>query len=174
VTSCAAERLSGKIHTSEMIGGEDSELDISNIIADLFDQKGVHLSPEALKRYSSAGERLYKRSSKIYKEICCFEASIKRPFFHVKPLDEDQLENWHQYLDFVEKNGDFDWAVKLYERCLIPCANYSEFWIRYSEYVDAKGGREIANHALVRASSCFVKVLPRTWFSTPFHCFKLV
>ena len=50
-------------------------------------------------------------------------------------------------------------AVKLYERCLIPCANYSEFWIRYSEYVDAKGGREIANHALVRASSCFVKVL---------------
>lgn len=49
-------------------------------------------------------------------------------------------------------------AVKLYERCLIPCANYSEFWIRYSEYVDAKGGREIANHALGRASSCFVKV----------------
>ena len=49
-------------------------------------------------------------------------------------------------------------AVKLYERCLIPCANYSEFWIRYSEYVDAKGGREIANHALGRASSCFAKV----------------
>jgi len=111
VTSCAAERLSGKMHTSEMIDGEDSELDISNIIADLFDQKGVHLSPEALERYSSAGERLYKRSSKIYKEICCFEASIKRPFFHVKPLDEDQLENWHQYLDFVEKNGDFDWVI---------------------------------------------------------------
>ncbi|PUZ51280.1 hypothetical protein GQ55_6G170200 [Panicum hallii var. hallii] len=160
VTSCAAERLSGKIHTSEMIDGEDSEVDISTMIADLFDQKGGHISPEALKRYLSAGERLYKRSSKIYKEICCFEASIKRPFFHVKPLDDDQLENWHQYLDFVEKNGDFDWAVKLYERCLIPCANYSEFWIRYSEYVDAKGGREIANHALVRASSCFVKGVP--------------
>lgn len=49
-------------------------------------------------------------------------------------------------------------AVKLYERCLIPCANYSEFWIRYAEYVDANGGQEIANHALDRASSCFVKV----------------
>ncbi|KAJ1268167.1 hypothetical protein BS78_07G116000 [Paspalum vaginatum] len=160
VTTCVAERLSKKIHSSEMIDAEDSELDISTIIADLFYRKGGHLSLGALKHYISAGERLYRRSSKIYKEICCFEASIKRPFFHVKPLDDDQLENWHQYLDFVEKNGDFDWAVKLYERCLIPCANYSEFWIRYSEYVDAKGGREIANHALGRASSCFVKGVP--------------
>nr|CAB3482825.1 unnamed protein product [Digitaria exilis] len=128
-----------------------------------FPTKKLHMyyeSPEALRQYLSAGERLYKRSSRIYKEICCFEASIKRPFFHVKPLDDDQLENWHQYLDYVEKNGEFDWAVKLYERCLIPCANYSEFWIRYSEYVDAKGGREIADHALVRASSCFVKGVP--------------
>ncbi|XP_062196318.1 pre-mRNA-processing factor 39-2 isoform X2 [Phragmites australis] len=160
VTCCVAERLSENIHTSETIDAEDSELDISTIIADLFDQKGGHLRPEALKRYLSVGERLYQRSSKIYKEICCFEASIKRPFFHVKPLDDDQLENWHQYLDYVEKNGDFDWAVKLYERCLIPCASYSEFWIRYAEYVDAKGGREIANYALGRASSCFVKGVP--------------
>ncbi|WVZ93205.1 hypothetical protein U9M48_039203, partial [Paspalum notatum var. saurae] len=160
VTTCVAERLSKKIHSSEMIDAEDSELDVSTIIADLFYREGGHLSLGALKHYLSAGERLYRRSSKIYKEICCFEASIKRPFFHVKPLDDDQLENWHRYLDFVEKNGDFDWAVKLYERCLIPCANYSEFWIRYSEYVDAKGGREIANHALGRASSCFVKGVP--------------
>ncbi|XP_021321018.1 golgin subfamily A member 6-like protein 6 isoform X2 [Sorghum bicolor] len=160
VTSCVAEILSEEMHASEMIGAEDSELDISTIIANLFDQKGGHLSPETLKHYLSAGERLYKRSSKIYKEICYFEASIKRPFFHVKTLDDDQLENWHQYLDFVEKNGDFDWAVKLYERCLIPCANYSEFWIRYAEYVDANGGQEIANHALDRASSCFVKEVP--------------
>jgi hypothetical protein len=42
---------------------------------------------------------------------------------------------------------------------LIPCANYSEFWIRYAEFVDAKGGREIASYALGRASSYFVKVL---------------
>jgi pre-mRNA-processing factor 39 len=110
VTSCAAGRLLDKIHTSEVIEAEDSELDISTIIADLFDQKGGHISPEALKNYLATGERLYKRSSKIDIEICCFEASIKRPFFHVKPLDVDQLENWHQYLDYVEKNGDFDWV----------------------------------------------------------------
>lgn len=135
-----------------------------------FDQKGGKLRPQALKQYLFAGERLYQRSSKIDEEICCFEASIKRHFFHVKPLDDDQLENWHRYLDFVEKNGDFDWAVKLYERCLIPCANYSEFWIRYAEFVDAKGGREIANYALGRASSCFVKGVPI--FSMYYALFK--
>ena len=60
--------------------------------------------------------------------------------------------------DYISLLASHLQAVKLYERCLIPCANYSEFWIRYAEYVDAKGGREIANYALGRASSCFVKV----------------
>ncbi|TVU06386.1 hypothetical protein EJB05_49598, partial [Eragrostis curvula] len=160
VSHCIAERLSESIHTSEVVDAENSELDITAVISDLFDPIGGQLRPEALKQYLSVGEHLYQKSSKFYKDICCFEASIKRPFFHFKPLDDAQLGNWHQYLDYVEKNGDFDWAVKLYERCLIPCANYSEFWIRYAEYVDAKGGREIASYALGRASSCFVKGVP--------------
>ncbi|KAL6900645.1 hypothetical protein ACP4OV_005321 [Aristida adscensionis] len=160
VTKCGVEISSESMHTSDMVDAEDSELDMSTKNAGLFGQNDGVLRPEALKQYIFAGERLYQRSSKIQEEICCFEASIRRPFFHVKPLDDEQLENWHQYLDFVEKYGDFDWAVKLYERCLIPCANYSEFWIRYAEFVDAKGGREIAEYALGRASSCFVKGVP--------------
>ncbi|KAL6646426.1 hypothetical protein ACP70R_018034 [Stipagrostis hirtigluma subsp. patula] len=160
VTHCGAERSSESIHTSDMMDAEASELDISSKIAGLFDQKDEYLRPEALKQYLFSGERLYQRSSKIDKEIFCFEVSIRRPFFHVKPLDDEQLENWHQYLDFVEKYGDFDWAVKLYERCLIPCANYPEFWIRYAEFVNSTGGREIADYALRRASSCFVKDVP--------------
>lgn len=53
----------------------------------------------------------------------------------------------------------FQWqTVKLYERCLIPCASYPEFWIRYVEFVDARGGREIANYTLGRALSFFLKV----------------
>ncbi|KAM0906148.1 hypothetical protein ACQ4PT_017082 [Festuca glaucescens] len=169
VTYCGAEISTENIHMSEVMEAEESEGDISTKIAGLFDQGG-HLKPEALKQYLFAGDRLYRMSSKLNEEICGFEASIRRPFFHVKPLDDDQLENWNRYLDFVEKNGDFDWAVKLYERCLIPCANYSEFWIRYSEYVDAKGGREIANYALGRASSSFVKGVPT--FSMYYAMFK--
>lgn len=49
-------------------------------------------------------------------------------------------------------------AIKLYERCLIPCANYTEFWFRYVDFVESKGGRELANFALARASQTFVKV----------------
>ncbi|KAM3385265.1 hypothetical protein ACQJBY_009282 [Aegilops geniculata] len=169
VTHCSAEISSENLYTSEGMEAEESEGYISSKVAGLFDQGG-HLKPEALKQYLFAGERFYQRSSELDKEICGFEASIKRPFFHVKPLDDDQLENWNLYLDFVEKNGDFDWAVKLYERCLIPCANYSEFWIRYAEYVDAKGGREIANYALGRASSCFVKGVPS--FTMYYSMFK--
>ncbi|KAL5219712.1 hypothetical protein ABZP36_024425 [Zizania latifolia] len=160
VTHSDAERLSVNLRTLEVINAEESEGDASTKIAALHDENGGQFTADAIKHYLVSGEHLYERSSKIDKEISCFEASIKRPFFHVKPLDDDQLENWHQYLDFVEKNGDFDWAVKLYERCLIPCANYSEFWIRYAEFVDAKGGREIASYALGRASSCFVKGVP--------------
>ncbi|XP_040382567.1 uncharacterized protein LOC102704273 isoform X2 [Oryza brachyantha] len=155
-----AERSPENLRTLEVIHAEDSEVDASINVADLHDENSGHLRADAVKQYLLSGESLYQKSSKIDKEISCFEASIKRHFFHVKPLDDDQLENWHRYLDFVEKNGDFDWAVKLYERCLIPCANYSEFWIRYAEFVDAKGGREIASYALGRASSCFVKGVP--------------
>ncbi|XP_044965551.1 uncharacterized protein LOC123425869 isoform X5 [Hordeum vulgare subsp. vulgare] len=169
VTHCGAEISPENLHTFEAMEAEESEGYISSKGSVLFDQGG-HLKPEALKQYLIAGERFYQRSSELDKEICGFETSIKRPFFHVKPLDDDQLENWNLYLDFVEKNGDFDWAVKLYERCLIPCANYSEFWIRYAEYVDAKGGREIANYALGRASSFFVKGVPS--FNMYYSIFK--
>ncbi|XP_052164647.1 pre-mRNA-processing factor 39-2 isoform X4 [Oryza glaberrima] len=158
--AAGAERSSENLRTLEVIKAEDSEVDASIKISALLDEHSGHLRADAVKQYLLSGESLYQRSSKIDKEISCFEASIKRPFFHVKPLDDDQLENWHRYLDFVEKKGDFDWAVKLYERCLIPCANYSEFWIRYAEFVDAKGGREIASYALGRASSYFVKGVP--------------
>jgi len=48
--------------------------------------------------------------------------------------------------------------VKLYERCLISCANYPEFWMRYVDYMESNGGKEIANDALQRATSTFLKV----------------
>lgn len=49
-------------------------------------------------------------------------------------------------------------TVKLYERCLIPCANYPEFWVRYIELMEASGAREIATHAIERAVTSSLKV----------------
>ena len=49
-------------------------------------------------------------------------------------------------------------VVKLYERCLIACANYPEYWIRYILCMEASGSLDLANNALARAAQVFVKV----------------
>ncbi|KAF2282812.1 hypothetical protein GH714_043103 [Hevea brasiliensis] len=134
-----------------------SQDDISCIIKDLLDPSIGSARFKALQKYISIGEQSFQKASQLNEKICYFETRIKRSYFHVKPLDVSQLENWHHYLDFAELHGDFDWAVKLYERCLIPCANYPEFWIRYTEFVESKGGREIAHYAVDRATQIFLK-----------------
>ena len=69
-----------------------------------------------------------------------FEEVIKRPYFHVKPLERGQLKNWQDYLDFmkVEMNkegGDLTEVEIIYERCLTACALYEEFWIDYVSWL---------------------------------------
>lgn len=49
-------------------------------------------------------------------------------------------------------------VVKLYERCLIACANYPDYWIRYVLCMAASGSMDLANNALARATQVFVKV----------------
>ena len=65
-----------------------------------------------------------------------FEDKIKRTYFHVKPLDLKQLKNWDSYLDFEIAEGDHERIVVLFERCLIPCAQYEQFWAKYARYMD--------------------------------------
>ena len=74
-----------------------------------------------------------------------FEDKIKRPYFHVKPLDLKQLKNWDSYLDFEIKDGNHERIVVLFERCLIPCAKYEQFWAKYAQYME--------NHARTKTSN---------------------
>ncbi|CAN6875434.1 unnamed protein product [Brassica oleracea] len=134
-----------------------SDEEISVVIRDLMGPSSSFAVAKALHAYLSIGEQFYQDSEQLKAKISCFETQIRRPYFHVKPLDTNQLDNWHKYLSFAETYGDFDWAIKLYERCLIPCANYTEFWFRYVDFVESNGGRELANFALARASQTFVK-----------------
>ncbi|XP_022927451.1 uncharacterized protein LOC111434274 isoform X2 [Cucurbita moschata] len=136
----------------------DSEL--SSVIKDLLDLSIGTARYSALQKYVHAGEKLYDEAWQLEEKIIHFERKIRRTYFHVKQLDADQLKNWHSYLDFLEMYGDFDWAVKLYERCLIPCASYPEFWMRYVEFMEIKGGRELAMFALERATKTFLKRVP--------------
>ncbi|XP_056685299.1 pre-mRNA-processing factor 39-2 isoform X2 [Spinacia oleracea] len=149
---------------SEIMLSEDAE--ISHVISDLIDQS---TRSKALQKYITVGEFFYQKSCDLDAKVQKFEQNIRRPYFHVKPLDDNQLRNWHRYLDLVEMEGDFDWGVKLYERCLISCAHYPDFWMRYVDYVESKGGREIATDALGRATQIFLKNMPEihlfnAWF----------
>ncbi|KAG1354030.1 hypothetical protein COCNU_07G001420 [Cocos nucifera] len=115
---------------------------------------------EELEKYIAIREEMYKKAKEYESKMIGFETAIRRPYFHVRPLDEPELENWHNYLDFIERGDDFNKVVKLYERCLIACANYPEFWIRYVLCMEASGSMELANNALARATQVFVKKQP--------------
>lgn len=72
-----------------------------------------------------------------------FEEGIKRPYFHVKPLERCQLKNWKEYLDFEIEQGDRKRVLVLFERCLIACALYEEFWLKLIRYLESQGDAEL-------------------------------
>ncbi|XP_042349710.1 pre-mRNA-processing factor 39 [Plectropomus leopardus] len=122
-------------------------------------------------------DKVYQDNEGEVRKRWHFEDAIKRPYFHVKPLDRLQLRSWHSYLDWeiAQLNKDTkdpqdpqqdpnqtategsevtaqpqeqsedavvahdDHRVRiLYERCLIACALYEEFWTRYTQYLEAQ------------------------------------
>ncbi|KAF8118571.1 hypothetical protein N665_0004s0052 [Sinapis alba] len=149
--------LSSDPMEEDLVPARHNDEEISVVIRDLMGPSSSLAMAKALHAYLSIGEQFYQDSQQLEEKISCFETQIRRPYFHVDPLDTNQLDNWHKYLSFAETYGDFDWAIKLYERCLIPCANYTELWFRYVDFVESNGGRELANFALARASQTFVK-----------------
>ncbi|KAL5702428.1 hypothetical protein ACHQM5_027650 [Ranunculus cassubicifolius] len=115
---------------------------------------------EELENYIAVREEIYTKAKEFDSKIIGFETAIRRPYFHVRPLNGSELENWNNYLDFIESVGDLNKVVKLYERCLIACANYSDYWIRYVMSMEASGSLDLANNALARATQVFVKRQP--------------
>ncbi|XP_028271850.1 pre-mRNA-processing factor 39 isoform X2 [Parambassis ranga] len=118
-------------------------------------------------------EKVYQDNEAEVRQRWSFEDAIKRPYFHVKPLDRLQLRAWHSYLDWeiaqlsrdtkeqstedpsqttTEESevtpqhqetseeasaASDDHRVRiLFERCLIACALYEEFWTRYILYLE--------------------------------------
>jgi len=82
---------------------------------------------------------------------------VKRPYFHVKPLDGMQLANWNDYLSYEEEHGDENSIVRLYERCLIPCAYYPNFWMRYARCMERLQGPQVARDIFHRATRIHLK-----------------
>ncbi|KAI5866613.1 pre-mRNA-processing factor 39 [Durotheca rogersii] len=88
-----------------------------------------------------------------------YESEIKRPYFHVTELENSQLANWRKYLDFEEAEHDFARIAFLYERCIVTCALYDEFWFRYARWMSAQPGKEEeVRHIYMRAATIFVPI----------------
>ncbi|OJJ44519.1 hypothetical protein ASPZODRAFT_153456 [Penicilliopsis zonata CBS 506.65] len=83
-----------------------------------------------------------------------YESEIKRPYFHVTELDESQLANWRRYLDFEEAEDSYSRVQFLYERCLVTCAHYEEFWLRYARWMSAQTGKEEEVRNIYQRASC--------------------
>jgi pre-mRNA-processing factor 39 len=87
-----------------------------------------------------------------------YESEIKRPYFHVTELEHSQLNNWRKYLDFEEDEADFERVVALYERCLVTCAFYDEFWFRYARWMTGQDGKDEEVRNIYIRASIFVPI----------------
>jgi len=50
-------------------------------------------------------------------------------------------------------------TVKLYERCLIVCANFPDYWIRFVQRMDTEGKVELDSNGLTASDRHFRKGL---------------
>ncbi|XP_021920001.1 pre-mRNA-processing factor 39 isoform X3 [Zootermopsis nevadensis] len=85
-----------------------------------------------------------------------YEEGIKRPYFHVKPLERCQLKNWKEYLDYEIEQGDQERIIVLFERCLIACALYEEFWIKFIRYLEGLNGEPLDKIRNVYERACTI------------------
>ena len=75
-------------------------------------------------------EEVFELTSLEVRKRWQYEDAIKRPYFHVKPLERSQIKNWRDYLDFEIAEGDHEKIRFLFERCLVACALYEDFWTK--------------------------------------------
>ncbi|KAK6297636.1 hypothetical protein J4Q44_G00322190 [Coregonus suidteri] len=81
-------------------------------------------------------QEVFNQNEQEVSKRWAFEEGIKRPYFHVKALEKTQLSNWKEYLDYEIENGTPERVVVLFERCLIACALYEDFWTKYAKYLE--------------------------------------
>ncbi|KAF2740449.1 hypothetical protein EJ04DRAFT_531088 [Polyplosphaeria fusca] len=88
-----------------------------------------------------------------------FESSLKRSYFTVDDVTEEELDMWRKYLDFEEKRKNYVHTKFLYERCVVVCASYPEFWLRYARWMSAQPGKaEDARNIYARACTIFAPI----------------
>ena len=155
----AASRLATDAAASNGVDGGDGAEEAAEAAARAAATEAAGGSDPRLLRFRDVRFETYRATLAVRATREPFEQRVKRPYFHVKPLDDAQLANWDTYLDNEERAGDVSSVTRLYERCLVPCASYSRFWLRYARWQasDAGQGVAAARAALQRAANVFCK-----------------
>ncbi|XP_059162306.1 pre-mRNA-processing factor 39-like isoform X2 [Physella acuta] len=114
--------------------GESSELDAPpGMLPSMGDEKEVK---KLRAKYIETREAIFKLNEVEVSKRWTFEENIRRPYFHVKPLERGQLKNWREYLDEEISWGNHNRIVVLFERSMIACALYEDFWMKYAKYLE--------------------------------------
>ncbi|XP_036406450.1 pre-mRNA-processing factor 39-like [Megalops cyprinoides] len=132
-------QLRMELATAAGLGGEEATPaeDLPEGTEDLPDPaKRVTEIENMRHRVMEARQEVFNYNEHEVSKRWTFEEGIKRPYFHVKALEKTQLSNWKEYLDFEIENGTPERVVVLFERCLVACALYEEFWIKYAKYLE--------------------------------------
>ncbi|XP_072519578.1 pre-mRNA-processing factor 39 [Salminus brasiliensis] len=138
-------------------------------------------------------EEVYLQNESEVRKRWNYEDAIKRPYFHVKPLDRAQLKAWQSYLDWeiaeaeavqeVPEETSEDQGVSkvcesvaghkrvviLFERCLIACALYEESWDKYVHYLEPRSLEETRN---VYRRACEIYLLHKHTFHLQWSAFE--
>jgi pre-mRNA-processing factor 39 len=140
-------------------------------VIETFEQKQIKMR----QRLSSGVDAIYQRSYDAYQKRQHFEFALHRTFFHVQPVEANELTTWTNYLTLEEaevvatssssssdssampSDADLARLLKLYERCLIVCALYPAFWLRYAATMERFGQVSKAREVFERASTSFCK-----------------
>jgi len=110
------------------------------------------------KKVISKRESVFIQTAAEIKKRWKFEESIKRPYFHVKPLEKSQLKNWKEYIDFEISEGNHKQIIFIFERCMVVCALYEELWQKYLDYIEEK---DIEATRSVYSRACGVHLLKK-------------
>ncbi|EYC15049.1 hypothetical protein Y032_0038g3605 [Ancylostoma ceylanicum] len=149
----------GLLSIDQIIIEEAVEVDAAAATDDSSDAKPKQvrktIHPEALPHFRTEilaqRYRWHKETEAMIIARMPFEEQIKRPYFHVKPLEAEQLKNWRLYLDFEIAEGNETRITVLFERCLIACALYDQFWTKYARWAQKQRGSDAAREIYRRA-----------------------
>ena len=79
---------------------------------------------------------------------------------------------WKEYLDYEIARGDEKRILILFERCLIACALYEEYWIKYVKYLQSKPEKDVTRLRDVFKRACTIHHRSKPWINLLWAAFE--